>query len=163
MPSDILTRKALSLIRCLNRIQQKSPRTAAALKNDLDIQDIVSVNLQRAVQLCVDRAARVLAEEGVDVPVRMRDAFQNLADQSLISARTAGVMRQAVGFRNRAVHEYDEINWDIVHDIVTKRLGDLRRFLQELAKGGHLIVPALTPQRRPLNRRKTAAKKKRSR
>ncbi len=36
MPSDILTRKALSLLRCLERIRQKAPRTAKALKADLE-------------------------------------------------------------------------------------------------------------------------------
>ena len=160
MPSDILTRKALSLVRCLDRIRQKTPPTAAALKGNLDLQDILSVNLQRAVQLCVDIAAHVLAEQGTDVPVRMRDAFRNLADKSLISKRTADVMYKAVGFRNRAVHEYDEIDWDIVYEIVTDGLGDLRGFLQELAKGGFLIA---SPPAAPRAGRKRTVSRKRKR
>lgn len=37
MPPDVLTRNALSLIRCLNRIEQKTPRSATALKGGLDV------------------------------------------------------------------------------------------------------------------------------
>lgn len=146
MPPDILTRKALSLIRCLDRIEQKTPRSAAKLKGDLDAQDIISVNLQRAVQLAVDIASHVLAQTGIDVPVRMRDSFEALAEKKLIGTRTAQVMQKAVGFRNRAVHEYDEIDWGIVHTIATEGLADLRRFLAELAKAGHLKPPL--PRRR---------------
>lgn len=149
MPPDVLNRKALSLIRCLDRIQLKAPRTARSLKTDFDAQDIVSVNLQRAVQLSVDIAANVLAEQGTEVPVRMRDAFQKLAEKSLIGARTAEVMQKAVGFRNRAVHEYDEIDWGIVHQIVTGGIEDFRTFLRELAAHGYLKMP--TPRHRRLS------------
>ena len=146
MPPDVLNRKALSLLRCLGRIRLKTPRSAKLLKADLDAQDIVSVNLQRAVQLCVDIAAHVLAEQGTDVPMRMRDAFESLANKSLISARTKEWMQKAVGFRNRAVHEYDEIDWSIVHQIATRGLDAFTTFLRELAKHGYLKASA-TPRR----------------
>lgn len=155
MPPDILNRKALSLIRCLDRIRLKAPRTAGILKKDFDAQDIVSVNLQRAVQLSVDIAANVLAERGTDVPVRMRDAFQKLADNSLIGARTAQVMQKAVGFRNRAVHEYDEIDWAIVHEIVTVGIEDFRTFLRELAAHGYVKAPA-HHRRSPVRKKRKA-------
>lgn len=131
----------------------KTPRTAKLLKMDLDAQDIVSVNLQRAVQLSVDITANVLAEQGTDVPMRMRDAFQSLADKSLIGARTAELMQKAVGFRNRAVHEYDEIDWGIVHQIATRGLDAFTTFLRELAAHGYLKAPA-TPRRSAVHKSK---------
>ena len=50
----IVSEKLESLRRCLNRIQQKTPLEKETLSQDPDVQDILVVNLTRAVQLCVD-------------------------------------------------------------------------------------------------------------
>jgi uncharacterized protein YutE (UPF0331/DUF86 family) len=37
-------------------------------------------------------------------------------------------LKKSVGFRNIAVHNYDAINWDIVHSIVDLHLKDFSEF-----------------------------------
>ena len=37
-------------------------------------------------------------------------------------------MKKSVGFRNIAVHNYDAIDWHIVHSICRLHLGDFREF-----------------------------------
>ena len=54
MDKQVITQKLES---CLVRIQDKSPNNAEILVSDLDLQDIISVNLSRAVQLSVDISA----------------------------------------------------------------------------------------------------------
>lgn len=54
MPDVLVMRKIESLQRCLKRIEEKIPLSAPALASDLDAQDIISVNLERAEQQCVD-------------------------------------------------------------------------------------------------------------
>jgi uncharacterized protein YutE (UPF0331/DUF86 family) len=50
----------------------------------------------------------------------------------------ANRLKQAVGFRNLAVHNYDAIDWGIVHDICRNHLVDFRQYaaliLQPLLK-----------------------------
>ena len=41
-------------------------------------------------------------------------------------------MAKAVGFRNTAVHAYQEIDWQIVFIIITKHLGDFREFARQV-------------------------------
>ena len=53
MDADILRAKLESLARCIKRIEGRRPVSAKALADDLDAQDIISLNLERAVQLCV--------------------------------------------------------------------------------------------------------------
>lgn len=48
-------------------------------------------------------------------------------------------MNKAVGFRNIAVHAYQEINWEIVYAVITKRLVDFVEFARAVA------VAALLP------------------
>lgn len=37
-------------------------------------------------------------------------------------------MRKSVGFRNVMVHNYDDVNWEIVYAICSKHPGDFRAF-----------------------------------
>ncbi|MCK5852244.1 DUF86 domain-containing protein [bacterium] len=43
-------------------------------------------------------------------------------------------MIKAVGFRNIAVHTYQDIDWEIVYSIVTKNLDDFVEFAKQITK-----------------------------
>ena len=57
MDPDLISEKLESLRRCLQRVQKKCPATPEELMEDPDLQDIISLNLTRAVQLSVDTVA----------------------------------------------------------------------------------------------------------
>ncbi len=84
MDRIIIETKLESLRRCLERVRERCPTDAATLAADLDAQDIVSLNLTRAVQLCVDLAAHMLAASGQPVPDTMGGTFSALADAGMI-------------------------------------------------------------------------------
>ncbi|WP_028672431.1 type VII toxin-antitoxin system HepT family RNase toxin, partial [Saccharospirillum impatiens] len=116
MDRAVVDQKVESLRRCLDRVRTRLPSTVEALQNDPDSQDIVSLNLTRAVQLCIDLAAHWLAEHGdYPVPKTIGQTFDVLASGGLIDSELASRMKKAVGFRNIMVHSYDEIDWAIVH------------------------------------------------
>lgn len=130
MDRDILLRKLDSLSRCIRRIENKRPPTVGELISDIDLQDILSVNLERAVQLCVDIGAHVLADLEAPPPRTMGEVFGQLADQAVIGKNIATLLRQAVGFRNLSVHSYDQVDWQRVFDIIHKHLDDFRTYSQ---------------------------------
>lgn len=68
MDREIVEQKLESLRRCLQRITTKCPADAATLAADFDLQDIVSLNLSRAVQLSVDIGAHLIASMNVPPP-----------------------------------------------------------------------------------------------
>lgn len=97
-----------------------------------EAQDIVSVNLIRAVQLAVDMATHVVASSGLPPPTTMGESFERLAEAGRIDAGLARRLRSAVGFRNLAVHAYERIDWTLVHLLATTRLEDLETFSARL-------------------------------
>ena len=129
----ILSGKLESLRRCISRIEQRRADSADALRQDIDRQDILNLNLTRAVQLCVDMAVHVLSDREQPPPLTMGEAFDQLAAERLITPNLAKRMRAAVGFRNVAVHRYQAIDWDIVHNITHRGLEDFRQFAASLA------------------------------
>lgn len=132
MDDTIVTKKLESLARCIGRLQQKKPESLEILRNDLDAQDIIVVNLERAVQLCVDTALVILAERNDAVPSTMAESFELLTKPPGLSAQTAQRMRNAVGFRNIAVHAYRQIDWAVVWSILNEHLDDFRSFAKEI-------------------------------
>lgn len=128
MDTLMVGRKLDSLQRCLARVRDKCPATVNALATDPDLQDIMVLNLSRAVQLCVDLALHLLADSGLPPPDTMGQAFEQLAAKCKLDDSLATPLRKAVGFRNLAVHSYSSIDWTVVHAIATRHLDDFTRF-----------------------------------
>lgn len=128
MDPDIVRAKLESLARCVARIESKTPSSASGLAEDIDAQDVIALNLERAVQLCVDIGIHILLDYRVQSPSSMAEIFGIMEKQGLLPSAVAARMAKAVGFRNLAVHEYSSMDWGIVFTIITTRLGDFRAY-----------------------------------
>jgi uncharacterized protein YutE (UPF0331/DUF86 family) len=128
----LINEKINSVLRCLDRIKSKKPASEAALAGDLDAQDIISLNLERATQCCVDIAAHIISRTQLAAPKTMTDAFASLVQGGLISEPTCVRMQKAVGMRNVLVHQYQELNWSIIWTILENHLVDYIEFTTEI-------------------------------
>jgi uncharacterized protein YutE (UPF0331/DUF86 family) len=133
MDETVILVKLDSLRRCIERIRSKTPESATALLDDYDLQDIICVNLERAVQICVDIAAHILADKNQPAPDSMGESFAQLQAQGIIPEALAVHLAKSVGFRNIAVHAYHSISWEIVFSIITERLTDFSDFARHVA------------------------------
>jgi len=132
----IIERKLDSLWRCLERVRSRTPASASDLLNDLDLQDVLVLNLSRAVQICVDVAVHILSERKQPPPETMGKAFELLAQEGLLDTELAQRLKKSVGFRNLAVHNYEAIDWAIVHAIATRHLVDFEAFAKAVMEHG---------------------------
>jgi len=113
MDREVIEQKLESLRHCLQRVQEKCPSTSEVLARDFDSQDILSLNLSRAVQICVDIGAHIISSKNVSPPATMGQTFDVLAELGILNPDLATRMKNAVGFRNIAVLNYETINWQI--------------------------------------------------
>ena len=133
MDRDLVETKLESLRRCVERIADKTPSSVDQLVRDPDVQDIIALNLQRAVQLSVDIAAHLIAETDATPPATMAENFEILQKLQIIDPILAERLTKAVGFRNIAVHSYQAINWNVVYQICRHHLDDFRQFAKAVA------------------------------
>jgi len=131
---QVIEQKLESLRRCLVRVADKCPADVETLLLDVDAQDIIALNLTRAVQLAVDVAAHLIASREIPAPDTMGQAFDALANAGLIAPVLADRMKKAVGFRNIATYNYNTIDWHIVHSICQRHLDDFRDFAASILK-----------------------------
>ncbi|NOQ35285.1 MAG: DUF86 domain-containing protein [Methylococcaceae bacterium] len=121
-----------SILRCLTRIHDRLPDNEADFFKDYDAQDVVVLNLTRAVQLSVDIATHIISTTNQAPPTTMAEAFLNLERVNIITPEIADKMRRAVGYRNVAVHNYDDINLSITYDIAQNNLDDFKQFIKQI-------------------------------
>lgn len=133
MDREVIEQKLEALRRCLQRVAEKCPADPATLGRDPDLQDIVTLNLTRAVQLCVDLGAHLIVDLDVLPPDTMGQTFDALSHAGVIPEPLAQQLKKAVGFRNIAVHHYEEIDWAIVHGIALNHLSDFSEFAKVIA------------------------------
>ncbi len=116
----------------MDRIRSKRGFTHEELLRDFDLQDILSVNLQRAVQLSVDIALQLLSDLSGKPPDTMGQAFIALREHGVISEGTANALRSSVGLRNVAVHDYVAVNWQIVQDVAEQHVEVFAEYMREV-------------------------------
>lgn len=63
----------------------------------------------------------------------MGQTFDVLAHADVIPEHLAQQLKKPVGFRNIAVHHYEEIDWTIVHGIALHHLSDFSEFAKVIA------------------------------
>ena len=134
MDKDVLLNKLESLRRCVMRVQDKTPPSCDLLRENCDLQDIIVLNLERAVQISVDIGLHLISDLEVPTPDTMAGTFKSLNQAGLLDGLTAERMTKAVGFRNTAVHAYQDMDWEIVFRIITEHLDDFRDFSRQIMK-----------------------------
>jgi uncharacterized protein YutE (UPF0331/DUF86 family) len=106
---------------------RRHPRHPDAV-DDLDREDVVVLNLQRAIQAAIDLAAHLISGRAWGLPDSLKAHFAILAHQKVIDAALSGRLQAMVGFRNIAVHDYEHIDRAVLKAILRERLGDLEAF-----------------------------------
>ena len=126
--SDLLFRKIDRIKRSLKRINDVYG-DGVLFKQDYTQQDSVVLNLQRTCEACIDIANHLNRQHQYGVPQSSRDSFTLLAQNNVLTTALAENLKKMVGLRNIAVHDYQELNLDIVVHVINHHLSDFNDFV----------------------------------
>jgi uncharacterized protein YutE (UPF0331/DUF86 family) len=131
---DIRTNKMAIIERCIKRIREEYSADPINLYENITKQDSIILNIQRACETAIDLAMHEIRLRRLGIPQDSREAFSLLYKEGLISKDLAEKMMAMVGFRNIAVHDYQELNLEVVQQIIEKHLEDFLEFTRILIK-----------------------------
>lgn len=97
-------------------------------------EDLSVLNLQRAIQAAIDLAHVVIAKYGLGLPSDYGQSFDILTRYRVIDQEVAEILKKMVGFRNISVHEYQQINGEIVKSIIKHHLDDFEVYYTQIHK-----------------------------
>ncbi|HIP46397.1 MAG TPA: DUF86 domain-containing protein [Campylobacterales bacterium] len=132
MAKDVVLNKIATIERCIRRIHEEYDGFEVGFKSDFTKQDSIVLNLERTSQATIDIATHIIRDKKLGLPNTSRELFVLLNESHIITERTSVKMQAMVGFRNIAVHDYQNLNIDIVIAIVEKHLVDFDCFREEV-------------------------------
>ena len=112
----------------IRQVRLKKDPGIGLFEKDRDLQSIVLFNLIQAIQSCIDIGTHIIGDMGLGSPETQAGIFEKLAEHKVITKPLAKKMIQMVGFRNRIVHEYEKIDFKIVHEVWKKHIKDIEQF-----------------------------------
>ena len=127
----IYARKFDSLARCLNRVHDEY---AAAVDFDSDItrQDAAILNLLRACELSLDISNRLAKDLSLGLADTSRDVMDRLVTAGALTDQCGLAMKNMIGLRNVAVHDYQKLDINVVRAVIENHLVDFERFASEV-------------------------------
>ena len=135
---EVLLGKAGIIERCLKRINEEYVGHEDELATNFTRQDALVLNLQRACEASIDAAMHLVRIHRLGIPTESRHAFEMLVKSGILDVDLGRKLVAMVGFRNVAVHNYRELDIDILRGILAERRGDLRAF-------AHLLLQQALP------------------
>lgn len=125
--NDVILAKVSNIKKCLQRIKDKTNLDPSSLEN-IDIQDLFVLQLQRAIQAAIKIASHIVSDKNLGLASSSAENFELLATHNGLDKDLSKNLVKMVGFRNVAVHDYDNVDISILGSILTKHLKDLEDF-----------------------------------
>jgi len=128
--NEVVLAKSESIQRCIQRARQELEAARDNFANDFTRQDAAILNITRACEQSIDLSNHIVRKRKLGLPKSAGNTFELLARSGLIPTELAGRLKGMVGFRIIAVHEYQDINIEILISIIAKGSDDLLRFTE---------------------------------
>jgi uncharacterized protein YutE (UPF0331/DUF86 family) len=132
--NDIIINKIQSIQRCVERAREeynKSPRT---FDTNYSSQDAAILNVVRACEQCIDLANHIIKKQKMGIPTSSSESFELLQAKSIIDQPLMKNLKNMIHFRNIVIHNYQQINLEIVKSVIKKELNNLVLFGDHIMK-----------------------------
>mgnify|MGYP001949249323 CR=1 FL=1 len=133
MVKDVIYNKMEIIERCIKRVNEVYEGNPENLK-DYTKQDSIVLNIQRAIEATIDMAMHIISIKKLGIPKNSRDAFEVLQHHGIINKESLGRLKNMIGFRNIAVHNYQKLNLEILEQIIENNLKDFNEFIYSINK-----------------------------
>lgn len=100
------------------------------IKKDATLRGAIERYLYLVCQAVIDLAEVIISVSRFRKPTTMSESFVILEEEGAIDAELKARMVKLVGFRNVLAHEYEEINYEILYDVLRNRLQDMTEFVE---------------------------------
>ena len=127
----VVLSKIESIERCVKRIDELY-NLNEELEDKYMLEDAITLNIQRACQQAIDLAMYLWSKLALGLPKESRESFKILNKAKLLSNEITVKMEKMVGFRNVAIHQYQDLERETVFYIADKGKEDFLIYSREV-------------------------------
>ena len=133
--NDVVLNKKESIERCIKQIRVYYASSSDILFEENYLkQDAIALNMQRACEQCIDLANHTIKKRKLGLPKESRESFRLLTQSNIIPRDLAANLENMVGFRNTLVHQYQDLDIQLMVDVIENHLDDLIDFTNFIVK-----------------------------
>jgi uncharacterized protein YutE (UPF0331/DUF86 family) len=125
---ETAAQKVTAIQRCVSQARKALTDAGDEFRTSYLHQDAAVLNIIRACETSIDLANMLIRLKRLGIPAESRESFSILVREKLIGLEFGKRLERMVGFRNLAVHRYQELNLDIVEAVIRENLDDLLAF-----------------------------------
>lgn len=126
--------KFLLMLKYINRLQEFELVTQEEYLNAFDLQLISERLIQLLVEAATDINTYLLVELHQVTPPTYFDSFILAGRNGIVTQDLAAKLAESAGMRNRLVHQYDEINHEIVFSAIPKALQQYPLYIRQVTE-----------------------------
>lgn len=128
--TEVAARNVTALQRCVTRARTLLAEAGATFRDNQTLQDAAVLNVIRACDTTIDLANMVIRRKRLGIPGESRESFAILAREGIIATESAARLQKMVGFRDVAVHQYQDLDLHIVESVIRTDLDEVLAFAQ---------------------------------
>ncbi|MEK7550523.1 MAG: DUF86 domain-containing protein [Patescibacteria group bacterium] len=130
---DRISARLKKLLEYNSVLERFSDITIEELKND-DKRSIIERNLHLACEVVIDVANLLNSEFRLPPEESSKGSIISLGKAKVLDPEFANKLSDLAPFRNVLVHDYLEIDYNIVVDVMNNKLNDFRLFAKKIAE-----------------------------
>lgn len=126
---ELVRRKLNKIIQYLDELAQVEEYTLEDYLDNFFIKRTVERLLQLVVEVATDINGHIIVDNGNPPPEDYYESFMLLATYEIIDRKLAKNIAPSAGLRNRLVHEYEEIDDQIVFESIPQALKQYKEYI----------------------------------
>jgi uncharacterized protein YutE (UPF0331/DUF86 family) len=133
--SNVVLKRIGRIRKCVAALETiRRTRSKEQFLNDEIVRAAAERNMQVAIQSVLDICNHAVADMKLEIPDEEKQAIQVLASHKLIPQRLAKTLTSMAGMRNVLVHEYLEVDHNVLYSAMTRQLDDFEKFIKAILK-----------------------------
>jgi len=133
--SEVIATLKSQLRGAMSLLQELKSKELKTLEEDPHLLSSAKYNFLVAIEAAIDICNHLISKNSFRLPDGYKDTFIVLAEQGIIDKEFAAEsLAQMAGFRNRLVHQYWDLDPQMIYNILQTNLPDLDHFLDEIQK-----------------------------
>ncbi len=129
---EVIENKISAIKKYLKILENYKKYSLESIKKDINIRGSLERYLYLVSQATIDLAEAVIAYKELRKPTTMAESFYILEENNIINQKMLDKLVKMTGFRNVMVHDYEDIDYDIVYDVLQNKLIDIEKFIKKI-------------------------------
>ena len=131
---NVITSRVEQIEEHLRKISPYKELSYEKFLQDSVAQDVVEYNLFQITNHIIDIIQHIVVDEDYGLPRNSYEAAQILLKKGILENKDLELLKRMIGFRNVVGHDYININKEIVHSILAKRISDIKMIISKITK-----------------------------